>query len=337
MGYTALSDALVPEIFTPYRQAITEEKSRLVQSGALVRDQEVDALLAGGGMTFNLPRWKDLDDTGANVSAGTAGSSVTPLSIGSFDEIAIRLSRNQSWGAARLVKALAGSDPMSAVAARTGAYWAREAQRTLLAIMKGVLADNAANDSGDMTNDISGSSYTPGVTDFSAEAFIDTLDTMGDSENELGIVMMHSKVFNRARKNNLIDFVPDSTNQSAVEIPYFLGRLVIVDDSMPKTGSVFETWIFGQGALVWGVGTNDVPVEVYRLPLDGNGGGTDAMIERVEWTIHPRGFAFTGTTTAGGGPTNAATSGNLGVAGSWDRVVPERKQVHIARLITREA
>ena len=43
---TQVSDVIVPEIFTPYVQQITEEKSRLVQSGALTRNSTLDEFLA---------------------------------------------------------------------------------------------------------------------------------------------------------------------------------------------------------------------------------------------------------------------------------------------------
>ena len=160
---------------------------------------------------------------------------------------------------------------------------------------------------------------------------------MGDSEGDLGICVMHSVVYAKAKKNNLIDFVHDSNNDLARNIPTFLGRRVLVDDGMPVATQDYDTYIIGAGALSWGVGSPKRPSEVYRLPLDASGGGTDALISRVEWVLHPRGHAFTGATPAAGGPTNAATATNLGHEGSWNRVVSERKQVKIARLRTTEA
>src|SRR5690606_26369983 len=112
----------------------------------------------------------------------------------------------------------------------------------------------------DMTHDISGTSYSAGVTDFSAEAFIDACGTMGDSMEDLSLVLMHSVVYMRAQKNNLIDFIPDS--EGRVNIPTFLGRLVVVDDGMPATSGVFSTWIFGAGAVRFGAGDPETPTEV---------------------------------------------------------------------------
>ncbi|HVJ14519.1 MAG TPA: hypothetical protein VM686_03725, partial [Polyangiaceae bacterium] len=233
-----------------------------------------------------------------------------------------------------------GADPMGSIAQRVAAYWARRQQAAFVATITGVFADNAAAPAGsehtqnDMTVDISGGGFVDGVTNFSAEAFIDAAVTMGDSMEDLTMVMVHSVVYSRMQKNNLIDFIPDS--EGRITIPTFLGRQVIVDDGMPKTGSVYDSWLFGAGAVRLGVGSPAVPTEVQRIAGAGNGGGQEVLYNRVEWALHPVGLKYAGT-SPNGGPTNAATSNNLAAAGSWMRVYPERKQIKIARLITREA
>jgi hypothetical protein len=344
MALSQVADVVVPSVFTPYVQQITEEKSRLIQSGALVRDSAIDALLAGGGLTFNVPSWKDITNDTENVSTDTeydydGGDNSAPKKLGTATEVAVRLSRNQSWAASNLAADLAGSDPMMAIADRVANYWSLRLQAAFVATIKGVFADNAAVPSGsehtqnDMTYDIKGSSYTAGTTDFNASAFIDACQTMGDSAENLGIVMVHSVVFARMQKNNLIDFIPDSEGRP---VRSFLGKQVIVDDSLPYSSGVYDTWIFGAGAVRLGIGTPKYATEVQREPNAGNGGGEDILYNRVMWCIHPVGNKYAGT-AANGGPTNAATSNNLAAAGSWQRVYPERKQIKIARLITRES
>jgi hypothetical protein len=215
----------------------------------------------------------------------------------------------------------------------------RRAQAAFVATLTGVFADNAAAPTGtehvqnDMTVDISGATFVDGVTNFTAEAFVDACLTMGDSMNSLGVVFMHSIVYGRCQKNNMIDFVPDATQQ--INIPTFLGREVIVDDGMPNAAGVFQTWLFGVGAVRLGMGSPKVPTEVDRAPAEGNGAGTEILYSRTEWCIHPVGHKYAGT-PASGGPSNASTTNNLANAGSWQRAWTERKQVKIARLITRE-
>ena len=230
---------------------------------------------------------------------------------------------------------------MQAIANRVSDYWARRQQAAFVASLNGVFADNAAAPTStehvqnDMTHDVSGASFVDGVTNFSAEAFIDATATMGDSMEDLTMVMVHSVVYARMLKNNLIDFVSDSVNGDAVRIPTFLGREVIVDDGVPRSSGVFNTWLFGRGALRGGMGSPKVPTEVDRKPAAGNGGGQDILFNRTEWIIHPVGYAYAGT-PPNGGPSNASTTNNLAHADSWKRVFSERKQIRIARLITRE-
>jgi len=343
---TQISDLVVPELFTPYVQQLTEEKSRIVTSGAAMRDPLLDEQLAGGGLTFNIPSFKDLDDDTDNVSSDEADDRITgnstnstPKKTGTSQETAVRLSRNQSWSSADLASALIGPDPMDSIAQRVSTYWARRQQAAFIATMTGVFADNDAAPGGsehvqaDLTNDISGSAYSAGVTDFSAPAFIDAAVTMGDSMGDLSMVAVHSIVYARMQKNNLIDYIPDATGQ--VNIPTFLGRTVIVDDNITSSSGVFHTWLFGAGAVRVGMGSPKVPTETKRDPDSGNGGGSEILYNRVEWAMHPAGHRYIGT-APNGGPSNAATTNNLANAGSWIRSYSERKQIKIARLITRE-
>lgn len=366
---TLVADVIVPEQFTPYVQQQTQEKTRLIQAGVIERNAAMDQLLAGGGLTFNVPSWKDLDNDADNVAtdatadtfghelngtsidlaaALTALSDSRPKATGTAQETAVRLNRNQSWAGADLTADLAGADPMASVASRVSTYWARRLQAIFVATMNGVCKDNGANDSGDYAFEIVGGAYAAGVTDFSAEAFIDAAQTLGDSEDETTACMMHSVVYGRAQKNNLIEFIPDAVNPNAAKIPTFLGRRVIVDDGMPSgTGVVradgsagvagmYETWLFGAGAVQLGVGSPKVPTAVVREEKAGNGGGQEILYSRNIWAMHPVGHAYIGT-APNGGPGNGTGSNNLNVATSWNRVFSERKQIKFARLITRES
>ena len=339
-GVTRLADVIVPEIFTPYVQQMTEEKSRLIRSGAIVRDPVLDQNLAGAGLTFNEPSFKDLDNDEENVSTDDPAQNSTPNKIGTTSEIQVRLSRNNSWSSMDLTSDLIAVDPMQAIANRVSDYWSRREQAAFIATMKGIYANNATvtdayHTQNDMLFDVSGASFSPGVTNFTAEAFIDATLTMGDGLEDLTMVCAHSIVYGRMLKNNLIDFIQDSINGQAIRIPTFLGRELIVDDGMPFSSGVFDTWLFGRGAVRNGRGAPKVPTELDRKASAGNGSGQDIMHNRVEWCLAPVGYAYIGTAPQGG-PSNAATANNLAAAASWRRAFPERKQLKMARLVTRE-
>jgi hypothetical protein len=277
-----------------------------------------------------------------NIADDNPASAATPQKTQADSETAVRLSRNQSWSTMDLVQALAGSDPSASIAGRTGFYWARRLQAGTIATMSGIFADNDAapggseHVQGDLTTDVSGASFVAGVTNFTSAAFIDALTTMNEAEEDLGAVFVHPIVYGTMRKNNLIDFIPDAVNPNAAAVPTFLGRRVIQDKGLPNAAGVFESWMLGGGAVRWGVGTPRRATAVRREEEAGNGAGQEILHNRIEWIIHPSGHAYIGT-AASGGPSNAATANNLAAAASWIRRFPEREQIKIARLVTRES
>lgn len=357
MPAVQVADVIVPRVFTPYTRQLTTEKSRIVQSGVLSVSPVLSQLLAGGGKTFDVPSFQDLDasdSTGADAvatddvadiqaadfDAGTPATrgDLAPAKIATSREVAARLVRAKAWSSTGLAAELAGADPMAAIAARVAYYWTRRLQRIFVGVWKGVIADNLLAPAGDDThtqydliNDISGGGFIDGVTNFSAEAFLDAAVTMGDSMGDLTAVMVHSVVFNRMQKNNLIDFIPDARGE--VLIPTFLGREVVVDDGMPRNGQIYDTWLFGSGAAQLGQADADVPTEVHREPLAGNGGGQEILTTRRIWTIHPTGHAYVQGSIPDGGPSNS----DIEAAANWSRRYPERKQIKFAVLRTREA
>ena len=333
MAVTRLSDLVIPEVFTDYVQLLTEEKSAFRNSGVLEASPLLDQLLAGGSRVFNVPHFRDLAQTESNVSSDNPASSATPENITTGQEIAQRHNRNQVWSSMDLNAALAGADPMEAIAALVSDYWVREEQRMLISSLVGVFDDNETNDSGDMINDITVTGPTPLAANlFSAEAFIDAQQTLGDSSEDLVAVSMHSIVFARAKKNNLIDFIPDARGET--DIPTFLGLRVVVDDGMPNvirdTVTEFSTYLYGAGSVARGMSAPKVPTETDREPLSGDGGGQEFLITRVEWSIHPRGFAWLSASQVGESPTNA----ELELTANWDRRFNERKQIKLAELRT---
>jgi hypothetical protein len=317
---TRLSDVIVPEVFAKYMMRETAEKARIFQAGLMQSNGVIASFLAGGGQTVNLPHWNDLAGD-ENISSDDETSEATPLKVTAASDVAIRHNRNQGWSSADLVQALAGDDPLKMVSNRVSTYWANQLEKMMISTIRGVTADNIANDGGDMVLDATGATI-------SAEAIIDAAATMGDADDRLSAIVMHSKVYAQLAKLNLIDFIPDSDGK--VRFPTYLGYQVIRDDDCWNDGSVAHTYLLARDAFAWGEGTPRVPVEVDRRPRGGDGGGIEELWTRREFCMHPYGFAFTSTTMAGTSPTNA----ELVLAANWNRVAPERKQVGIAVLIS---
>lgn len=349
MATVRLSDVVIPEFYYNYVVADTAEKTELVQSGVIERSSQLDDALAGGSHLFNLPFWNDLKNEEENISSDDPAVNSVPKKITANKEVQVRLARNQSWSAMDLSGQLAGSDPIAATLSHIASYWRRRQQAAFVATMAGLFAQNdtatdATHTQYDLTHDIKGTAFTNGVTTFSAKAFNDAILTIGDAMGDLSAIMVNSVVFTQMKNNDLIKYVPESqinaiaSQQYNGGVPTFQGRRVIIDDAVPMRAGVAETWIFGRGAVKMGLWTppGNKGFEYERKPSGGNGAGEEIVHSRLHMCIHPTGHAWNVASVAGGGPKNDNTAGNLAHADSWKRVFPERKQIKIARLITRE-
>jgi hypothetical protein len=331
---TRLSDAVVPEVFNTYMSKDTMQTMAFYQTGVLRADPQLAANLAGGGLTFKVPFWKDLDDEESDTGSDDPDSRAVPGKLTSGTDIARRQFRTKGWSTANLVQELAGSDPMKHISSRTGAYWGRQFDDVAIATARGVFADNAANDGGDMINDDSTDAVgAPSAGElFNAEGFMDTLQTMGDAKRTLKLVVMHSVVHTRLAKNDLIDFRPDSEGKIWNE--NFEGLQIHVSDRVTKVVGAnrvrYHTYLFGANAFGWAESPPAKPVAVEEDEAAGDGAGIETLWTRKQFAIHPYGIKWTDASVGGDFPTNA----ELKLAANWDRVYVERKQIPMALYIT---
>ena len=211
---------------------------------------------------------------------------------------------------------LSGDDPMRAIGDLVAAYWARRQQVTLLSILKGIYAAAGTKMSG---NALDISNLTGNAAAFTGETFLDASYKLGDAEEKLTAIGVHSSVYANLRKQNLIEFSLDSENKP---IPTYMGKRVIVDDGMPVDGDVFTSYIFGAGAIGLGNGAAPVPTETDRDSLAGD----DILFNRQHFLLHPRGVKFTNNSVSGTSPTNT----ELSTGTNWERVY-ENKNVRIVQ------
>jgi hypothetical protein len=326
MAVTQISDVIVPEVFNPYVVQRTAELTVLYMGGIISNSPELDALALAGGKTVNMPFWNDL--TGDDEILSDSGS-LTPAKIDSGQDVAALLMRGKAWQVNDLARALSGDDPMRGVAELVAEYWARRYQAVLISSLSGVFADNIANDSGDMVNDIASESISgqSALTRISVDSIIDGGGTMGDSETKITGLCVHSDVHRALRKQKAVDEV-QATDGSLI-IRTVDGKILMVDDSCPKVaggtdGFKYTSYLFGEGAFGLGNGAAPVPTETDRDTLAGN----DILITRNHFIVHPRGIKATGS-AAGASPTNA----ELATAAFHDRVY-DRKNVRLGSIVT---
>lgn len=337
MATTRLTDIIVPEVFTPYVQERSTVKTALWMSGIIGADPVVSINGMRGGDTKQVPFWNDLADTEARVGSDDPDVLATHGKIDASKHRCIIQFRNYSWTAMRLVHLLAGDDPMKRIGDLVGGYWDRQNQATLISCLKGIFADNRANDGGDMVLDIAATAdgVTPTIGNFmDADAFVEAQQTMGDTGEGLTAIAMHSRVHANLQKQKLL--VEGVDPGTSVKFDTFQGKRVVIDDGCPAerengAGSpiVFTSFMFGAGSVGWSEAAppDTDATETDRLPASGNGHGQDVLYSRRMFMMHPGGFDWTGASVAGAAPTNA----ELATASNWNRVL-NRKRIPLVAI-----
>lgn len=281
MAGTTLADVIVPELFNKYVVQKTMEKSAFFNSGIITRNAAFDALASEAARTHNMPFFEDLKGDAQNV---VEGQSIEFQKITSNADVSTTIMRQQKWSSTSLAAALAGSDPMAAIGGLVADYWARQYQKELINLLSGVFASTSMKDH---ILDISAGEGA--AANISASAVIDALQLLGDAQDQLSAVVMHSATKAYLKKCNLIETERDSTD---VEFDTYQGRRVIVDDGCPVTGGVYTTYFFGAGAIAYGEGSpvDFVQTETKRDP--DLGAGVNMLYNRRCFIMHPRGVAW---------------------------------------------
>lgn len=335
MSTVQLADIIDVTVFQDLPPVNGVEKTAFYESGIVVRSGLLDNLASQPGKVAELPFWNDLDESNdPNLSTDNPADVATPDKVTQGEQISRKAFLNQGWSASDLAVELAmGENAMTHIRNRTDRYWSRQWQRRLIANANGILADNVANDSSDMVNDVSiedGDSATAANL-FSRSAFTTAAFTLGDMFDQMTAMAVHSVVYKRMVDNDDIDFIPDSQGQ--LTIPTFMGRRIILDDSMPvvagsSSGYKYTSVLFGNGAFGYGDGMPLNPVAVEREEAQGEGAGIETLWTRKTWLLHPFGFKVDATPAG-----NSFTIAELEAAATWDRVI-DRKNIPMAFLIT---
>lgn len=288
MAYTSIADMqLIPNKFADYVLHRTTEKSMLVRSGITVSDPVVARLINGaprGSRFIEMPYVDPLagEETTFNeqelaVSGITTGKGYATLMI-----------RQKAWGDNDLAHVAGGLDPMAAVGNLIADWWTVREQAAMLSVLKGILDPTAGALKAHIL-DVTGDATDPYI---SVDTALDTKNLMGDAYDKLGVCFMHSATYTYLQKKQQIDTVYDSDLK--INIQYYLGYQVIVDDGMPVEGDAgsraYTTYFLGKGCIARQDGTPEglVTVERGRHELKAQ----NFLINRRAMVLHPLGLSW---------------------------------------------
>src|SRR3954453_13470750 len=276
MAKTGVVDIIIPTEFEKYAIERTAELANFGQCGIVEASPQFDRIAAGGGREVKMPFWKDLTATRQLLSDSAP---LTVNKIGTDQDVARIHNDAQVWSVNHLAKVVSGDDPMQAIVDLVAQYWARTDEGLIVSCLKGMFAAGslAGNLLAIQSESVAG---TASSTKLTGATFVDACAKLGDRADRLTAVAMHSATEAALRKLDLIDFIPDSEGKPLLRV--FQGRRVVVDDNLPTRagttdGTVYTTYLFGQGAFAKGSAMLDTPlqggfgtegVEIARAALD---------------------------------------------------------------------
>ena len=324
MAGTKLTDVIVPELFNPYVINRSMELSALVQSGIVANNSEFDKLASQAAPIINMPFFEDLTGESEQIIESV---DLTDNKITSNKDVACIIRRAKMWSATDLSAALAGKDPMRAIAGLVANFWVRDMQKELIAILKGIFGtaedvDTSTKETRLASNLLDISEKTGDSANWSVNSFIDAQQLLGDAQSQLTAVVMHSATWSYLKKLELIKTERQSTDLS---FDTYQGKRVIIDDGCPVENGVYTSYLFGQGAFALG---NGFPVGFASTETDRDkkkGSGIDYLINRKTYIMHPRGVSFTNTNVE---KTEGPSRLELADARNW-KPVYKPKQIRI--------
>lgn len=326
---STINDLVIPENFAKYVVEQSVVRNAFYLSGVIITNNIIQDLANQGGLTVNLPFFRDIEDDDPNLSTDNLGSKATAKLLKAEKQVARIANLNQGWQSADLASELAGADPMAMVKDRYSAYWSRVLSKRLIASSVGVLNDSVENHDSDLV--VTG--------DFTSENVTATVMTLGDNFDKITAMGVHSKIFAK-----LVDQVEASGSPSieyrvieqlGYSMPVYRGMAVIVDDMLPvdetdPQNPIYTTVFYGQGAFGAAMGMPKVPVEIERAASDADGAGSESLWSRVSPIIHPNGYKWAEASVDGQSPTLAELANET----NWVRVSNDRKHIALAFLNT---
>ena len=296
-----------PDVFTSYVAERDPVRSLLIKNGVVQQaDPAVAQAISEKNLKVTIPFYVPFDGDPLNYDGQTDN---TPVEVSGKKMSCCGYRRMKAWKEKDFTHELTGANGLQNVANHVGDYQAKCNQKILTKILAGIagVADFASH-----VNDVASANTTVAEANYLTPqlALKGMQGALGDHQNEFKIWFMHSAVFTDLVKQNLANNI-NVMADAQVEDPYdgyFLGKPVIVDDSLPyepedDAAANYTTYLLGTGAFITAPVRIDVPNYTDYDPE--TAGGTQMLYTKWGRLIHPYGFSFDSDTCASDSPTDA--------------------------------
>ncbi len=324
MSTTVLGDLIQNEQFAIEALRASIRKSVFWESNVIIPDSNLQKMMSSNkGSVFKFNYYNDLADNEGRISDDTNTlAGVDNINTGINQ--AVGQYRNRSWGAANITSNLSATgDPLPVIAGRVGAYWARQYDLNVLAMVRGVLEANINDDASDML-------VNKGTEKITIEMINNTKQTAGDASDMFDVMICHSAIKTSLENSGLTNNIYSDKGEYLYTA--LSGLRLVVSDQVGSNQTLpgsYYSYIVGKSMFGWGAGTPKKAEEVESIAGAGNGAGSENLWSRRNYSLHPYGFSFTNDSVASTSPTNAEFMS----AANWERTI-ERKKVPFACLLS---
>jgi hypothetical protein len=346
MPITNVAALWVPAIWT---EAVREKQNTfpvIFNSNAVLKSPLLDEIATGGGVSANIPFFKDITDQDDEVQVEDTAPSTQ--GIGSGVQVAPILNRVTKSGVTALSSAVTGEDVVGEITDQLAERRAKQRQKQLLAHVRGAFGTSpgaalagAAALQGVRRSVASETGASPPATAImSSELWIDTVSLMGELQNDLinGAFFCHSQVKAGLQKADAASFKTGIESGLPFNITTYRGVPLFVCDMLVRNGTtsglVFDSYLMSRGVVGYGtkpqLPDTGETIDVAALQLHGDKDKNNAFIfDRTRFLFHINGLKWIGTPAG-----QSATNAELGTAANWQLVYSSANRVGIVCMVT---
>jgi len=302
-----------PVVFADMMQEGNYFKNEILASGVIVEDSSIMNLIGEKGNVAAIPFYAPLNvfDTNMQPLNNDGETNNVPVTISGNKQTCMLIQRMKAFKAKDFTKELTSADPMGNVRGKIEQYYQQVWERELMNIAEAALGVSAL--SAHVTNIAITSGTITDANKINEGTMIDACtEALGDMASNLGLVIMHSKIYAKYQKMDMVDFKKYTVGnvlEDAIELPTINGKVVLVTDYYTVDTSVsgypvYKTFIFGEGAFLTAEKKNYE--NQYASDYDPEtSAGIDKLYTKQGRVIHPNGLSLAVDNIAKESPTFA--------------------------------
>ena len=308
------------EVFTDMMQEADHWSNPIIASGIIQQDASIMDAIGAKGNVATIPMYKPLNIFDENMGAlnNDGLTDNVPVEVSGDKQTCMLIQRMKAFKAKDFTKELTGADALTQIKNKIQNYYGQVWENELMNIAKAVLGVSALSDH---VVDLATTGGTVAEGNLiNATTLIDAeQQALGDKAGDLGLLVMHSKIYAAYKKLGLIEFdkyTVGNAIQQEITLPRIGGKLVKVTDyyTVDTSGTVpvFNTYMFGEGAFK-SADKNNYEKQ-YTTEYDPEkAAGTDMFYTKQGKVLHPNGVSLAVDNIAKESPTFA----ELGAAANW--------------------